>query len=214
MNLSKKINRQWLSLILVLTAYMVPSKSAAQFEAPAMQLRSNIIYDLAACTNIGLEIQTDKGLAFQFDYIGAWWNKPIKNRFFSNYLFHTELRYYLSSRTKGTPYLGHHIGAYAILGTYDFEFGNEGLLCEDLDKTWSLGLSYGYEIKLSKYFSMDFTAGVGYFSSEYDAYEPKTEGKGYHRIDTRRFTFFGPTKLEVALVWNLNVFNSPSYTFY
>lgn len=199
---------------LALTLLLLPSGVQAQFEAPAMQLRTNTLYDLASCTNIGLEIQTDLGLAFQMDYIGAWWNKPIKNRFFSNYLFQTELRYYLGSRTKGTPYLGHHIGAYAILGTFDFEFGKQGLLCEDLDKTWSVGLSYGYAIKLSKYFSMDFTGGIGYFKSQYDVYNPYDNGGGYYRVDTRKFTFFGPTKLEVALVWNLNVFNSPSYTFY
>ena len=63
----------------------------------AVQLRSNGLYDLALCPNIGIEIQTDLGLAWQLDYIGAWWNSPSRNRFFSNYAFQTELRYYLES---------------------------------------------------------------------------------------------------------------------
>lgn len=210
-----EITKKHWSIVLFMTLFMIPSSSKAQFEAPALQIKTNVLYDLAACTNIGLEIQTNTGLALQVDYIGAWWNKSNKNRFFSNYLFQTELRYYLSGREKGTPYLGHHVGTYAILGTYDFEFGGEGILCKDLDKTWSLGVSYGYEIKMNKYFSVDFTAGVGYFSTIYDVYEPKEDVKNeYYRIDTRKSTFFGPTKLEVSLIWNLNVFNSPSYRLY
>ena len=98
----------------------------------AVQLRSNGLYDLALCPNIGIEIQTDLGLAWQLDYIGAWWNSPSRNRFFSNYAFQTEIRYYLASPKMTFPYTGHHVGLYGQMITYDFEFGGTGYQSRDL----------------------------------------------------------------------------------
>lgn len=205
-DMSKKIS--FIKMALIAIAIIGCSLSAkAQKNSPALQLRTNGIYDLAASPNLGLEIQTDLGIAWQLDYIGAWWNSDTRHHFFSNYAFQTELRYYLESKQESFPYVGHHIGAYGQLATYDFEFGGTGYLSRNLDNTYGFGVSYGYAKRLSKWFSIDFTVGLGYFSSKYDKYDPKADDTGYYRTDTRKLTFFGPTKLEVSLVWNLNYTN-------
>lgn len=175
----------------------------------AVQLRSNGLYDLALCPNIGIEIQTDLGLAWQLDYIGAWWNSPSRNRFFSNYAFQTEIRYYLASPKMTFPYTGHHVGLYGQMITYDFEFGGTGYQSRDLDYTFGIGASYGYSFPLSKRWSLDLTIGLGYFQSRYDEYNPRDvyDGKHFIKNETRRLTFWGPTKLEATFVWNINSFN-------
>lgn len=172
---------------------------------PAVLLRTNGLYYLAASPNIGVEIQTDLGLAWQLDYIGAWWNSATKRHFFSNYAFQTELRYYPSFGKQGFPYHGHHVGAYGQLATYDFKLGKKGLLCRDLDKSFGVGLSYGYTQRLNRRLSLDFTIGLGYFHTEYMKYEDDEEMDGYVRTDTRKLNFFGPTKAEIALVWNIKI---------
>lgn len=175
----------------------------------AVQLRSNGLYDLALCPNIGIEIQTDLGLAWQLDYIGAWWNSPSRNRFFSNYAFQTEIRYYLASPKMTFPYTGHHVGLYGQMITYDFEFGGTGYQSRDLDYTFGIGASYGYSFPLSKCWSLDLTIGLGYFQSRYDEYDPKEiygEKRFVHK-ETRRLKFWGPTKLEATFVWNINCKN-------
>ena len=175
----------------------------------AVQLRSNGLYDLALCPNIGIEIQTDLGIAWQLDYIGAWWNSPSRNRFFSNYAFQTEIRYYLASPKMTFPYTGHHVGLYGQMITYDFEFGGTGYQSRDLDYTFGIGASYGYSFPLSKRWSLDLTIGLGYFQSRYDEYDPMDvyDGKHFIKKETRRLTFWGPTKLEATFVWNINSFN-------
>ena len=175
----------------------------------AVQLRSNGLYDLALCPNIGIEIQTDLGLAWQLDYIGAWWNSPSRNRFFSNYAFQTEIRYYLASPKMTFPYTGHHVGLYGQMITYDFEFGGTGYQSRDLDYTFGIGASYGYSFPLSKRWSLDLTIGLGYFQSRYDEYNPRDvyDGKHFIKNETRRLKFWGPTKLEATFVWNINSFN-------
>lgn len=193
-------------LTMVAALWMMASMDAQTSKSPAVQLRTNTLYDLAATPNIGLEIQTDLGIAWQLDYMGAWWNNNGKHRYFSNYAFQTEVRYYLD-RSHGFPYTGHHAGLYGQMATYDFEFGGKGYMCRDLDKTFGIGLSYGYALRLSKWWSADFTIGIGYFQSKYDCYKPNCYENGYYRTGTKTLRFFGPTKVEVALVWNINYSN-------
>lgn len=171
--------------------------------APTFQLRTNGLYDLALSPNIGLEWQSSFGLAFQFDYVGAWWNSPSKNRFFSNYGFQTEIRYYFKHKNTANPFRGLHAGVYGQMATFDFEFGGEGVQCPNLDDAWGLGLSGGYTLPISRRWAIDFVLGLGYFTAKYKTYDPTSNG-GYQATGTKRLKFFGPTKLEVSFVWSLN----------
>ena len=176
-------------------------------ESPSatFQLRSNALYDLALSPNVGIEFQTDLGLAFQFDYVGAWWNSPSHNRFFSNYGFQTEARYYFRHDDTAHPFRGLHTGIYGQMATFDFEFGGEGVQCPNLDDTWGLGLSGGYTLPISRRWAIDFTLGLGYFTAKYATYEPSKSSSGHFpQTGTKRLKFFGPTKLEVSFVWSLN----------
>ena len=207
MKISKYYLRRGLTAIIFAvfsTGQMAQAQEIYNLEStPAtVQLRTNSLYDLALCPNIGLEIQTDNGIAFQIDYIGAWWSKDAKHRYWQNYAFQTEFRYYLSGISTEMPYLGHHIGVYGQLATYDFEFGSTGYQCNNLDKSWGIGLSYGYRIPLSRHFSMDFTLGLGVFRTRYTQYNPNYSG--YKAAKWGKMDWYGPTKLEVSFVWNIN----------
>ena len=171
--------------------------------APTFQLRTNGLYDLALSPNIGLEWQSSFGMAFQFDYVGAWWNSPSKNRFFSNYGFQAEVRYYFKHKNTANPFRGLHAGIYGQMATFDFEFGGEGVQCPNLDDAWGLGLSGGYTLPISRRWAIDFVLGLGYFTAKYKTYDPTYNG-GYQATGTKRLKFFGPTKLEVSFVWSLN----------
>lgn len=197
----KKTTAILLLTVTVLAAYG-QEVYALEGKPTTVQLRSNGLYWLALSPNIGVELQTDLGLAFSADYIGAWWNNNKNHRYWSNYAFQMEGRYYLGADKQEAPYNGHHVGIYGILATYDFEFGGKGYQCNDLSKTFSIGASYGYTLPLSREFSLDFTAGMGFVQSKYDVYVPL---KGaYMRTNTKRLRYFGPSKLEVSLVWNIN----------
>lgn len=174
----------------------------AEGSSITVQLRSNGLYDIALCPNIGVELQTDYGLAFQLDYTGAWWNNDAKHRYFSNYAFQTELRYYFDKK-RIQPYNGHHVGLYAQMITYDFEFGKKGYMCRNLDDTFAIGASYGYSFVLNKHWNLDITAGIAYLHSKYDVYNPNSRG-AYTREYTKKKSLFIPTKLEATFVWNIN----------
>jgi len=175
----------------------------AESRPAVVMLRTNSLYDLAASPNIGMEVQTDLGLAWQLDYIGAWWNSPSRNRYFSNYAFQTEIRYYLDSDIRPMPYRGQHIGLYGHMATYDFEFGGKGYMSRDLDKSFGVGLSYGCSFTIGRRWNLDLTIGYGWFHTTYDVYHPDGNGGYIYDVSHVR-NYFVPTKLEVSLVWILN----------
>ena len=191
-------------LLLFLTSIPLQAQEVyhAETEPAAVQLRTNTLYDLALCPNVGLEVQTNFGLAFQLDYIGAWWNRPSRNHFYSNYGLQTEIRYYFNSSKLQYPYNGHHLGGYYQMLTYDFEFGSKGYQSNSLEKSVGAGISYGYTKPLNRNFSLDFTIGLGVFTSHYQTYQPY--GNIYLPTESGSAHFYGPTKLEVSLVRNLN----------
>lgn len=175
----------------------------AEQKPATVQLRTNMLYYLALSPNIGIEIQTGSGIAWQFDYIGAWWNKAKDHRYFSNYAFQTELRYYIGKNMRQQrPYTGHHFGVYGQLATFDYEFGGTGYQCPNLDGSWGVGFSYGYTIPLAQHLSLDLTGGIGYFQSKYYEYIPYEDM--YLSMNYKKLTWTGPTRLEASLVWTIN----------
>jgi hypothetical protein len=197
--------------LLLIAAALLPQRSAAQEvymlddNHTAVSLRTNALYWLALSPNIGVELQTDIGLALQLDYVGAWWNSDARQHYFSNYGFQTEVRYYLDSARQHFPYARHHVGLYLQLATYDFEFGGTGYQSAELDKTWGLGAAYGFTIPIGNRWSLDLTAGIGFFRSKYDIYDPY-EGQ-YIRTNSKCLRYFGPTRLEASFVYHLNYRN-------
>ena len=204
-------NMIWLAMLLLSMVtrqasaqeYFMPPKNIA---TPTVQLHSNALYWLALVPNVGVELQTNSGLAFQLDYMGAWWNSSSHNHYYSCYGFQTDLRYYLGDTPQNTPFVGHHVGVYGQLMTYDFEFGGKGYQCANLFKTWGVGVAYGYVLPLTSRLSADFTIGIGYLSSRYTAYEPTPSW--FRATSYGSWTYFGPTRLEATLVYNINMFNN------
>jgi hypothetical protein len=194
-----------LMTLMALDVMPVKAQDVYRLDKPTagVQLHTNTLYDLILSPSIGIEVQTDLGIAWQLDYVGAWWNSTQSGKFFSDYAFQTELRYYLSSRYLQRPFTGHHVGVYGQLVTFDFTFGNTGYQSPNLDNTYGIGLAYGYAKPISKNMALDFTIGLGYFSSKYTVYEV-TEDLMYRITAKKHLTFIGPTRLEVSLVWNIN----------
>lgn len=205
--------RYILSVILALSllqgnaqeVFVANSMSERESAPLVLQLHTNGLYWLAAVPNVGIEVQTDWGVALSLDYIGAWWNKRSSDHFYSAYGFQSELRYYPDAIYNYAPYRGHHFGIYGQLLTYDFEFGGTGYQSARFGRTWATGVAYGYTKVLNRRLSLDFTIGVGYFRSNYDVYKP-SQGV-YYKTGTSTRTFFGPTRLEASLIYNVNFFN-------
>ena len=67
--------------------FVANSMSERESAPLVLQLHTNGLYWLAAVPNVGIEVQTDWGIALSLDYAGAWWNKRSSDRFYSCYGF-------------------------------------------------------------------------------------------------------------------------------
>lgn len=105
--------------------------AATQAEcAPSLALRTNMLYDLAAVPNIGVELGLGRGWSYGADLKYGWWTDNYKF-FHRTFAFGLNVRKYFGApeggkRDFGRVYdgrslTGHHIGVYGGFLTYDYE---------------------------------------------------------------------------------------------
>lgn len=162
-------------------------------------LRTNLVHDLLLVPNVGVEYELSDRWSVVADASCAWWSMESRNRFWRIMTGEVELRRWLGWRLF-PPYAdgGHHLGVYAAVYRYDLAWGGSG---QQADLNYGGGVSYGYALSLSRRLSLDLSVGVGYLGGRYKKYKP--DGGQYVRTDSGTRHYFGPTKLEAALVWHL-----------
>lgn len=170
-----------------------------------MALKTNMLYDVAAIPNIGIEFYLGRNWSIDADWMYAWWKTDRRHWYWRTYGGDIALRKWVGSRAAEKPLQGHHIGVYGQVVTYDFETGGKGIIGGRpggslWDKTnWGVGIEYGYSLPVARRLNIDFTIGIGYLGGEYWEYTP--EDDCYVWQATKRLHWFGPTKAEVSLVW-------------
>lgn len=170
-----------------------------------MDLRTNMLYDALALPTIGAEFYVGKNWSVGLNWTYGWWSKDSRHRYWRAYGGDLNVRRWFGSRAEEKPLTGHHLGLYAGVVTYDFEFGNKGYMGGLPHRTlWDrcnyiAGIEYGYSLPVARRLNIDFTIGIGYMGGKYLEYKP--QGNGYMWLRTMRLNWFGPTKAEISLVW-------------
>ena len=164
-----------------------------------MALKTNVLYDVLAIPNIGIEFYLGKNWSAAANWHYAWWKTDRKHWYWRTYGGDVALRKWFGSKANEKPLTGHHIGVYGQMVIYDFETGNRGYLGD----RWSFGggIEYGYSLPIKKRFNIDFTLGVGYLGGEYKEYLPMDDCYVWQATKDRKW--FGPTKAEISFVWLL-----------
>lgn len=89
------------------------------------------------------------------------------------------------------------------MATFDFEWNHEGY---QMPK-WSYGggLQYGYTMSFNKHFGLDLGLGIGYLHGKLYKYDPSSIVDKYIWTETKKINWFGPTKVNVSLIWKLDL---------
>lgn len=164
-----------------------------------MAVKTNMLYDLAMVPNVGVEFYLGKNYSLSANWMYSWWKKHSWHWFWRTYGGDVELRKWFGSKAMEKPLQGWHAGVYGQIVTYDFETGGRGYLGDRW--TWGGGVSIGYSMPIKRRLNLDFTIGLGYLGGEYKEYLPIDDC--YVWQCTKQRNYFGPTKLEVSLVWLL-----------
>lgn len=175
-----------------------------------LALKTNLLYDALSLVNYSIEVpigerfsalwyhqfpwwtwgQADNQYCIRFLSIGGegrWWFKPMP-------------RPQMGRSVQRDRLMGHFVGLYAESGKWDFEWGRD--ICHQ-GEHWSVGLSYGYSMPLGRRLNMEFSLSLGYASIAYRGYTPSEDYEILWRDPAKqgRWHYFGPTKVQVSLVY-------------
>ncbi len=183
---------------------------------PLFAVKTNLLYDAITAVNIELEVPIGQRWSVAGEWTFPWWtscgnssndwqNSSNRNTF-QLLQGNLEGKYWFGDRTNRPVMTGWHIGLYAGGGLYDFERNAKGYQGEFFI---AAGLSGGYAHTVNKSgnLRMEYSVGVGYLKTQYRYYEEHIGiDNTWHTIrqSTGNYTWFGPTRARVSLVWLLN----------
>lgn len=200
----------------------VPEKQPAPIaEQPAaapappyrFAVRTNALYDAVLLPTVGVEWRVNRDWSVKLDgSLSRWGGKHGKVQ--KIWLLNPEVRWYLLRDKRfyvgvSGNYGEYNLYKYALGGLFSKDTGYQGSL-------WSAGAVVGYQLRLSRRFSVDFNLGLGYTRSEYDSFTlDKTEiripGNNFPEIRHDRVykerdktrNCWGPTQAGISLVWTI-----------
>lgn len=170
----------------------------ANKSTPRFALKTNLLYLTALCLNVEGEYYFANRWSVNLEYQYAWWSNKTKHKYYRLAAVSPEVRYWFSSKRNFT---GHFAGIYVGAGIYEFMAKpTNGIQGEFFIAG---GVSYGYAFPVTKHMNIELSVGVGYMMTDYRKY--------FHHVDcyvyseTKKFTYFGPTKAKVSLVFPLQL---------
>lgn len=170
-------------------------------------LKTNLLYDAVTALNAGIEIPFGKNFSVEWMDVFPWWAWGQYNNKYAIQLWTMgpEVRWWFK-RTDRRKYLtGHFLGLNVLSGRYDFQ--NDKGLCYQ-GHFWTSGITYGFALPVCKWLNMEFSASVGYVSSDYQHYEPGQDYAHLYRdkYNAGQISYFGPTSARVSLVLPLDFY--------
>lgn len=183
---------------------------------PLFAVKTNLLFDAATILNVEMEVPIGRRWSIAGEWIFPWWKQDNgranskRNRL--QLLSGTvEGRYWFGDRTKRPQLTGWFAGVYAGGGLYDIERKAKGYQGEFFIMG---GLSGGFTHTINKKgnLRMEYALGIGYLQTDYRRYEAFysenhaceiKKAHNWHPVhkENGRYTWIGPTKLKVSLVW-------------
>lgn len=185
----------------------------AAVKSYSFAVRTNLLYDALLLPTLGVEWRVSSDWGVKLDGSFAHWSGD-GDKVQKIWLLNPEVRRYLLRNKRFYVGLS---GGYGEYNIYKYPLG--GLFSKDTGyqgSLWSAGLTVGYQLYLSRRFSVDFNLGLGYMRSEYDSFAPvmtetRIPGDNFPAIECVRVikersktkNFFGPTQAGINLIWTI-----------
>lgn len=165
---------------------------------PTIFLTTNLLYDAALIPNVGVGVNFGHRFTMCADWMYAWWSNSGHHRYWRIYGGDVEMRMQLGEGKSVSKISGHYVGVYAGMYTYDFQFGNhKGVMGGKFNYT--VGVSYGYSLPVSRRLNLDFSIGVGYMWGRCKKHHPVDDHDVW--LSNKRIRWMGPNRVGIGLTW-------------
>jgi hypothetical protein len=169
---------------------------------PLLAVKTNLVW-LAAGGTLNVSGEAGLGKRTSLELSGGInrWNlkgSAENNKKLGHWVVKPEFRYWLCERFSTGHFFGVHgfygeynVGGWDIPLLFEKEFRYEGT-------AYGGGITYGYNLALSKRWGLEFTVGAGVMRTSYEKYDCEKCGSEVGKFDR---TYFGPTELGVKMVF-------------
>lgn len=162
-------------------------------------VRTNVLYDAFLLPTLGVEWRLNENVGIRLDGSLSWWGGN-HGKVQKMWLVNLEVRWYLWDKKRFYAGVS---GSYGEYNLYKYPLGS--ILSKDTGyqgTMWNAGLTVGYQLYLSRCFSIDFNLGLGYTHFEYDTFGI-TDGIRVYKEREKTKNLWGPTQAGVSLVWTI-----------
>ncbi|WP_455591206.1 DUF3575 domain-containing protein [Bacteroides sp.] len=168
---------------------------------PWFALKTNMLFDAALMPNVEVEVPIRKRWSLNGELMFPWWLIDHDKYCLQILMGGLEGRYWLGNRQRKHVLTGHFLGLYAGGGKYDLQWDRDGYQGEFFI---AAGVSYGYAMKIARNLRLEFNIGVGLLCTDYEYYHTLDNYQTLLWQNNGRYTWLGPTKAKISLVWMLN----------
>lgn len=188
-----------LSITMVFSIFSVAAQGVVGF-------KTNVLYGVVAqAPNLGVEVGLGRRTTIELAAgYNAWHmdGKYKNNKKLAHLLIEPEFKYYICER-----FNGHYIGVHGLYSFYNIGRHNLPMLFGSGSRDYRYqghayggGISYGYQLMLSRRWNLEFSLGVGFARLNYEKYKCEKCGT---RISSGHKNYIGPTKAAVSVVFVL-----------
>ena len=171
---------------------------------PLLALKTNLLFDAALMPNVEIEVPVGKRWSVNGEYAFPWWQFDRGKYCMQVLMGGLEGRYWLGSRKSREDrevLTGHFLGLYAGGGKYDLQWGEKGYQGEFFI---AAGVSYGWATRIARHLHLEFNIDIGLLRTDYRHYHARDNYQTLLWQENGKYTWFGPTKAKISLVWLLN----------
>lgn len=171
---------------------------------PLFALKTNLLFDAALMPNVEIEVPVGNRWSVNAEYMFPWWLFDGDKYSMQILMGGLEGRYWLGgkeNRINREALTGHFLGLYAGGGKYDLQWKENGYQGEFFI---AAGISYGWSASIARNLHLEFNIGIGMLRTDYRHYHARESYQTLLWQENGKYTWFGPTKAKISLVWLLN----------
>lgn len=184
----------------------VVASDTTDSDRPLLAVKTNLLMNMISAINVEAEVPIGNRWSIAGEWIFPWWLWTDRQRCFQLLSGNLEGKYWFGDRGSRDVMTGWFVGLYAGAGLYDLEWDKTGYQGEFYI---AAGLSGGYSHTISRRgnLRLEYSLGVGYLNTDYRKYKAEYCVYDHWHLNHKssgRYTWVGPTKAKVSLVWMLS----------
>ena len=169
-------------------------------------IKTNLLYDAASVLNIGAEAPIGDRWSVAFEWVTPWWSSYEKQKYLQLMYGSLEGRYWFGNRENRPQLTGWFAGIAAGGGVYDLMYDAMNGIQGEFSTCGAVA-GFAHAINSSGTLRLEYSLGLGWMGTEYVKYW--WDEFDYTLVapspQTWRTNWFGPTKVQVSLVYMLKI---------